>query len=323
MLTKSNNTTYQGTLDNRYLIINEIDNGMTSKVYKVLDEQTSEIKIAKIYENYSAHAFKKEKKIFKLLQALDISSNIKYYAAGTGELEYDDKKEKKMFSILEFGNKGNLFDVLFKTKNGFSEDVCEFILLLILNAIEALHKNGICHRDIKPENMVFIGDNYDLKLIDFGVACKFLNKYGQKKKLQRCVGSEYYCSPEILEGKPYDGDKADIFSIGALLFVLMTKNFAFYDATIDNNSFKIKKILYKIIQTKQYDKYWELLEKYFNIKNLSPNFKNLFLKMVAYNPEERPTIEEIRNDKFMSDIINASEEQLSLLRKKMINEIQC
>ena len=66
-----------------------------------------------------------------------------------------------------------------------------------------------------------------------------------------------------------------------------------------------------------------MMQKYFNIKNLSPNFKNLFLKMVAYNPEERPTIEEIRNDKFMSDIINASEEQLSLLRKKMINEIQC
>ena len=129
MLTKSNNTTYKGRLDNRYLIINEIDNETTSKVYKVLDEQTSEIKIAKIYENDSVHAFKKEKKIFKLLQALDISSNIKYYAAGIGNLEYDDNKEKKMFSILEFGNKGNLFDVLFKTKNGFSEGVCEFILL--------------------------------------------------------------------------------------------------------------------------------------------------------------------------------------------------
>ena len=98
MLTKSNNTTYKGTLDNRYLIMNEIDNGMTSKVYKVLDEKTSEIKIAKIYENDSAHVFKKEKKIFKLLQALDLSSNIKYYAAGIGDLEYDDYKEKKMFS---------------------------------------------------------------------------------------------------------------------------------------------------------------------------------------------------------------------------------
>ena len=125
--------------------------------------------------------------------------------------------------------------------------MCEFILLLILNAIEALHKNGICHRDIKPENMVFVGDNYDLKLIDFGVACKFVNKYNKKKKLQRYVGSSYYCSPEILEGKSYDGDKADIFSIGALLFVLMTKNFAFDEAIIDNNSFIIKKILQKNI----------------------------------------------------------------------------
>ena len=185
MLTKSNNISYKGKLDNRYLIIKEIDNGMTSKVYKILDEQTSEIKIAKIYENDSAHTFKKEKKIFKMLQALDLSSNIKYYASGIGVLESDGNKEKKMFSILEYGNNGNLFDALNKTKNGFSEDVCEFILSLILNAIEALHKNGICHRDIKPENMVFVGDNYDLKLIDFGVACKFVNKNNQKKNLQR------------------------------------------------------------------------------------------------------------------------------------------
>ena len=323
MSTKSYNSTFKGKLDNRYLIIEEIDSGLTSKVYKVLDEQTSEIKIAKIYENDSAKAFKKEKKIFEILQGLSISSNIKYYSAGKGELIYDGNKQKKVYSILEFGNNGTLYDAVTKTKNGFSEDVCQFILLMILNATEALHKNGICHRDLKLENIVFVGDNYDLKLIDFGVAAKSVNKYNQKKKLYRLVGSSYYCPPEILEGKPYDGEKADIFCIGALLFVLMTKNFAFYDATIDNNSFKIKKILYKIIQTKQYDKYWELLEKYFNIKNLSPNFKNLFLKMVAYNPEERPTIEEIRNDKFMSDIINANEEQLSLLRKKMINEIQC
>ena len=100
MFTKSNNCTYKGQLDNRYNIIEEIDSGLTSKVYKVLDVQTSEIKIAKIYENVSSDAFKKEKKIFKILQALDLSSNIKYYRAGIGELMYDGKKEKKRFSIL-------------------------------------------------------------------------------------------------------------------------------------------------------------------------------------------------------------------------------
>ena len=64
------------------------------------------------------------------------------------------------------------------------------------------------------------------------------------------------------------------------------------------------------------------MAKYYNIKNLSQKFKNLFLKMVAYNPDERPTIEEIRKNEFLADIVNASEEYIDLLREKMINEIE-
>ena len=64
------------------------------------------------------------------------------------------------------------------------------------------------------------------------------------------------------------------------------------------------------------------MAKYYKINNLSPKFKNLFLKMVAYNPDERPTIEEIRKDEFLADIANASEEYIDLLREKMINEIE-
>ena len=75
----------------------------------------------------------------------------------------------------------------------------------------------------------------------------------------------------------------------------MTKNYAFESATVNNISLKIEKILYKLIKTKQYDKYWEMLEKYLKIKGLSENFKDLFLKLVAYNPDERPTMEEIKN----------------------------
>ena len=63
------------------------------------------------------------------------------------------------------------------------------------------------------------------------------------------------------EGKEYEGDKVDIFSLGALLFVLMTKKFGFLKATIDNISMDYKKILYKLIKTKQYQKYWKILEK--------------------------------------------------------------
>ena len=64
---------------------------------------------------------------------------------------------------------------------------------------------------------------------DFGSSIKFL-KNNQKKKLKKPFGTPYYKAPEILENKEYEGDKIDIFSMGALLFVLMTKNFAFVEA---------------------------------------------------------------------------------------------
>ena len=70
MLSKPDSNIYKGQLDNRYLIIKEIDFGMTSKVYKVLDEHTLEIKIAKIYENNSVDALKKKKKFSKCCKHL-------------------------------------------------------------------------------------------------------------------------------------------------------------------------------------------------------------------------------------------------------------
>ena len=101
----------------------------------------------------------------------------------------------------------------------------------------------------------------------------------------------------------------------------MTKNYAFEEATINNISTNVNKILYKLIKTKQYNKYWELLAKYKNVKDLPEQFKNLFLKLVAYNPDERLSIDEIKNDEWMRDVTNGTPEYLNLLRNKMINEM--
>ena len=316
------NTSNNRFLANRYTIISKLDSGLSSQVFKVFDEKTQESKVAKIYEEDASLTFQKETKIFKVLSELNIPTNIKFFESSYGDLIFDGSTSKKNYIILEYGSKGCLFDALINTKSGFTEDVCKYILLNILNCVNALHKEGICHRDLKTENIVFVGNNYDIKLIDFGFAAKFINKENKKIKLKKSVGTKYYCSPEILEGIPYDGTKADIFSIGAILFVLMTKNFGFVEAKANNIASNVKSLLYKLIKKKEYNRYWELLEKYFKIKNLSPNFKNLYLKMVAYNPEERPTIEEIYKDEFLADIINESEEKINLLREKMINQIE-
>ena len=322
MEASKDNTSNNGIISNRYTIISKLGSGLSSQVFKVFDEKTQESKVAKIYEEDASLTFHKETKIFKALSELNIPTNIKFYESSYGDLTLEGCTSKKNYIILEYGSKGCLFDAVINTKSGFTEDVCKYILLNILNCVNALHNKGICHRDLKPENIVFVGNNYDIKLIDFGFAAKFINKENKKIKLKKSVGTKYYCAPEILEGIPYDGTKADIFSIGAILFVLMTKNFGFVEAKANNIASNVKSLLYKLIKNKEYDRYWELLEKYFKIKNLSTNFKNLYLKMVAYNPEERPTIEEILKDEFMADIINKNEENFSFLREKMINEIE-
>ena len=303
-------------LDNRYIIISEIDSGLTSHVYKVLDKKTGKTRVAKIYENNYEKLFNKEVQIFQLFEQQDNPNIIRCYEFGF------DQTKRKPYIIQEYGSKGCLMDSILKLKCAFTEDVCKYILLNLINAVDALHQKGFCHRDIKPENIVLVGDNYDIKLIDFGFATKYINEENQKIKLGESFGTQYYRAPEIIEKKPYDGTKVDIFSIGATLFILMTKNYGYIEATINNISLKSENRLYKLIKTEQYNEYWKLIYKTKNVKDLSTEFKNLFLKMVAYDPEKRPTIEEIRNDAFMADVVNASEEYLDFLRQKMIDQIE-
>ena len=321
MVTKINDTQKQNLLNNRYIIEEKIGDGLTSEVYKVLDITSKEIKVAKIFDDNFFHIFSKEEKIFKKINDFNIESIIKLYDSGIGPLTKDGNTEDRMFFILEYAAHGTLFDQIEKTSNGFSENVCKYILYEIINAISSLHKKGICHRDIKLDNILLVGDDYHLKLCDLGFSDNFLDENNNKKKLKKYVGTKYYFAPEILENKLYDGEKVDIFSIGALLFILMTKKFAFVEAKIFNNTTMESKKIYKLIKEKSIDKYWEIIEKINKVKVLSPEFKQLFIKMVSYNPLERPSLDEIMDSEWMKEIKNANEDYLKEIRNKMINEM--
>ena len=311
----------ESILDKRYIIQEKLGDGYTSEVHKVLDIYSGEIKVAKIFANEAISFFKKEEKIFKNITELKISSNIRFFSSGFGPLTINGKTQQKYYIILEYGSKGNLFDKIEKTPNGFSESACKLILFEIIKNVIALHEKGICHRDIKPENILLVGDNYDIKLCDFGFSTYFLNKDNKKKKLKKRVGSTHYYAPEIAENKPYDGEKVDIFSIGSLLFVLMTKSYGFAEAKtfdfVENESQR----LYHLIKNNKINEYWNIIEKTYKIKILSPQFKQLFIKMIAYNPSERPSFEDIMNSEWMKEIKDANDDYLKQLRIKMISEM--
>lgn len=84
----------------------------------------------------------------------------------------------------------------------------------VVSAVNATHHAGICHLDIKLEN-ILIADDYTIRLCDFGFATSLT------KVNSVVLGTVGYMAPEIAaELGPYDGAKADIFSMGVLLYTM-------------------------------------------------------------------------------------------------------
>jgi serine/threonine protein kinase len=109
-----------------------------------------------------------------------------------------------------------------KPQRKVEEADCKYIFSQIMSGINYLHLKGICHRDIKLENII-IDNNLSIKIIDFGFGA-----IGPKSKLQNFFcGTPSYMPPEIVQKKDYVGSFADIWSIGILLFTLLSGSFPF------------------------------------------------------------------------------------------------
>lgn len=89
-------------------------------------------------------------------------------------------------------------------------------------------------------------------------------------------------APEIKVGLTYDGKQADLFSVGVILFIIVVGIFPFQEAKKDE-------YFYKLILTKQYEKYWSKV----GGTSLSPEFKNLIMSLFNYEGHKRPTIDDI------------------------------
>jgi serine/threonine-protein kinase len=97
----------------------------------------------------------------------------------------------------------------------------------VADALAASHAHGIIHRDLKPENIFLIhkgGTNDFVKVLDFGLAKLTLgdDKVSHKTRTGSVMGTPYYMSPEQCEGRPNVDQRADVYSLGVILFEMMT-----------------------------------------------------------------------------------------------------
>ena len=115
---------------------------------------------------------------------------------------------------MEFVQGGLLFDMC-QMLGAMGEDVGLFLVRQMVDAIEHMHSKRVAHRDLKLENILFDSE-CNLKIADFGFAT-----YKQIDALKSYRGTLTYMAPEIKEGKEYQGEKVDMFSLAVIIFIIV------------------------------------------------------------------------------------------------------
>lgn len=123
---------------------------------------------------------------------------------------------KIIMVVMEYCMYGDLLTFLTE-RRVLPPSLCRHMFYQIVLAVDHLHQRNYVHRDLKLENL-FVNSNYDIKLGDFGLTKEAFNN--NQNLLSTVCGTLYYTAPEIVKGVKYDGKKADVWSLGIILYCL-------------------------------------------------------------------------------------------------------
>jgi SNF-related kinase len=195
----------------------------------------------------------------------------------------------KLYLVLELGDGGDMYDYIMKHSNGLSENKSRNYFRQIVRAVKYCHDLHVVHRDLKPENVVFFEKTGQVKLTDFG----FSNIFEPGAKLTTSCGSLAYSAPEILLGDSYDAPAVDVWSLGVVLYMLVSGRAPFQEAS-DSET------LTMILDCK-----------YFLPAHLSSECKDLIAKMIVRSPAKRIKLDEISNHEWLKETSDEVSEESS------------
>jgi serine/threonine protein kinase len=128
----------------------------------------------------------------------------------------DGSKLSCVLMELEFAEGGELFNFLMYT-GCFPENIARTYFQQIIQGLHHCHSKGISHRDLKAENLL-LDKNFKLKIADFGLSAI----HDAPAWLETQCGTKGYMAPEILSKSQYKGPLVDIWSLGVVLFIMLT-----------------------------------------------------------------------------------------------------
>ncbi|KAI9126104.1 hypothetical protein K1719_003522 [Acacia pycnantha] len=192
--------------------------------------------------------------------------------------------KSKIYIAMELVRGGELFNKI--ARGRLREDVARVYFQQLISAIDFCHSRGVYHRDLKPENLLLDEDG-NLKVTDFGLST-FAEHLRQDGLLHTTCGTPAYVAPEVIGRKGYDGDKADIWSCGVILYVLLAGFLPFQD---DNLMAMYKKIYRGDFKCPPW---------------FSSDARRLITKLLDPNPSTRITISKIMDSPWFKKTIPKS-----------------
>lgn len=259
----------------KYELGRSLGEGTFGKVKYAIDTETNEavaIKILdkeKIQKQNMGNQIKKEISIMKMVKHKNIVHMVEVLASKT-----------KIFIVLELVTGGELFDKIVQVGK-LSEEQARFYFRQLIEGVEYCHKLGICHRDLKPENLL-LDEHGNLKISDFGLSSLYVGDADgegttRTELLHTTCGTPNYVAPEVLSDQGYDGKKADVWSCGVILYVLLAGFLPFDESTIVALFAKIQHADFTYPS-------W-----------FSPEVRSLIDQMLVADPHARISIANIRN----------------------------
>ena len=301
----------ENSIDNKYIILERKGKGATANVYLVEDKNNKAKYAVKVLKEITPY-FEKEIEILQKVSILKNPYIINLIHYGEGPVKKSSKPEtNNQYMVLDYASKGELFDYIYCSEKGLDEKHAKLIFHKILKGLQAIHNSGICHRDLKMQN-ILVDDNFNPKICDFGFGAKIIGEDGSGR-LNEFIGTPNYAAPEIYLHRPYDGVKVDIFSMGVVLLNLVTCRMGFVQAT------RLDKY-YRCIMAKKYNMYWNLVSDM--IGNVSEDLKNLYIKMVTFTPEQRPSIDDIFQDPWMKEVTSLDEKGYHELEHEVFEDFK-
>ncbi|KAI4303699.1 hypothetical protein MLD38_039300 [Melastoma candidum] len=137
--------------------------------------------------------------------------------------------KKRIYIVLELVTGGELFDKI-ASKGRLKEDEARKYFQQLINAVDYCHSRSVFHRDLKPENLLLDATG-TLKVSDFGLSA-LPQQVREDGLLHTTCGTPNYVAPEVINNKGYDGAKADLWSCGVILFVLMAGYLPFEESNL-------------------------------------------------------------------------------------------